>query len=103
MILITLPDRSTTTDQLIATLSDRIEQARKSDMDKARYKANQDDHLRTMLMQIANTPQGAAGGGGLSGFGGGGSSKSNYDRMGSDRVAGEMDMDDDVSSVRKKK
>ncbi|UZJ54663.1 hypothetical protein CBS101457_003983 [Exobasidium rhododendri] len=99
-----LEEWSSTTDQLLASLSGRIEQARKSDEDKTRHKANQDDHLRNLLMQIANNPQSSGGGGGgLNGYGSGGMSKSNYDRMGSDRIAGEMDLDDDVSSMKKKK
>jgi hypothetical protein len=93
--------RSDTTSQLLASLATRIEQARSSDEQKARQKTIQDDNVRSILMQIANAPPGS--GGGLGGFGGNGMSKSNYDRMGSDRIMGEMEMDDDAGSGRKKK
>lgn len=93
--------RSNTTTRLLETLASRIQQAKQSDVNKAQQKVQQDHHLRSILMQIANTPsQGANGGGG---FGGNGMGKSAYDRLGSDRVMGEIEMDDDMTGVRKKK
>lgn len=50
-------------------------------------------------MHIANTPAGAGGGGGM-GFGGG---KTMYDRLGSDRHLGDMEIDDDLGGFKKKK
>jgi hypothetical protein len=57
----------------------------------------QNDHLKTVLMQIANTTQ--AGGGSGMGFGG----KTTYDKLGSDRLLGDMEVDDDSSGIKKKK
>lgn len=86
---------------MLASLSSRIEQARKSDEDKSRQKMIQDDHLRNVLTQLANSNSNSLGG--MTGFGGAGMSKSTYDRLGSDRLVGDMDMDEDTNGIKKKK
>lgn len=91
-------ERSSTTTQLLASLASRIEQARKSDEKASRQKVIQNDQLKQVLMQIANTSPVGGNGGGM-GFGG----KTTYDRLGSDRMLGDMEIDDDSSSVKKKK
>ena len=97
-----LEEWSTTTTRLLATLASRIEQARKSDEDRIKDRSLQEQHLRSMLLRVASAPPGSVGNG-LQGYGAGGLTKSTYDRMGSDRLAGDMDMDDESGSARKKK
>lgn len=86
---------------MLSSLTSRIEQARKSDEEKSRLKIMQDDHLRNILTQLANSNSNSIGG--MGGFGGAGMSKSTYDRMGSDRLVGDMDLDDDTNGIKKKK
>lgn len=88
--------RSQVTDTVLAGLSDRISSARQSDQRAAAVRAAHDEELARTLAMVQQQQMST----GQSG------TRSNYDRMGTDRISGGHDMDvdwqEDSGRVKKK-
>lgn len=92
-----LHDWQERTMQMLNTLSQRIQEARQHDEKKELDRLNSGSKIEKTLLHLFNNPN--LGSQNISTTG----SRVMYDRLGSDRFGGDVEMEDDPSALRKKK